>query len=130
MLKRQLALTTALTGKGGTYPNLLDAHPPFQIDGNLGGAAGIAEMLLQSHEGSIDLLPALPKALAQGSFRGLRARGGFEVDASWANGILTRATIRSLAGNVCRVRYGGSEAKFKTEPGKAYALDGRLKKTK
>ena len=126
MLKRQLALTTGLTGKGGTYPNLLDAHPPFQIDGNLGGAAGIAEMLLQSHENGIDFLPALPAALPQGSFRGLRARGGFEVDAAWANGALTEAKVRSLTGSVCRVRYGKRSAEFKTEAGKEYTLDGRL----
>jgi alpha-L-fucosidase 2 len=127
MVKRQLALTTGLTGKGGTYPNLLDAHPPFQIDGNLGGAAGIAEMLLQSHEGAIDFLPALPAALPKGSFRGLRARGGFEVDAAWENGILTGATIRSLLGSACRVRYGKWAAEFKTGAGTSIVLDGRLK---
>ena len=127
MLKRQLALTNGLTGKGGTYPNMLDAHPPFQIDGNLGGAAGIAEMLLQSHEGEISLLPALPTALPQGSAKGLRARGSFEVDIAWANGVLTEATIRSGAGNRCKVRLGGLTAEFKTAAGKAYALDARLK---
>jgi alpha-L-fucosidase 2 len=127
MLKRQLALTTGLTGKGGTYPNMLDAHPPFQIDGNLGGAAGIAEMLLQSHEGEISLLPALPTALPQGSVKGLRARGGFEVDMAWGNGVLTGATIRSGAGNRCKVRYGILTAEFKTVPGKAYRLDAKLK---
>jgi alpha-L-fucosidase 2 len=130
MVKRQLSLTTGLTGKGGTYPNLLDAHPPFQIDGNLGGAAGIAEMLLQSHEDGIDLLPALPAALPQGSFRGLRARGGFEVDAAWSNGTLAAATIRSLIGSVCKVRYGKLKTEFKTEAGKTYALDGGLKRPK
>jgi len=130
MLKRQLALATGLTGKGGTYPNLLDAHPPFQIDGNLGGTAGIAEMLLQSHEDGIDLLPALPAALSQGSFRRLRARGGFEVDAAWANGILTGTTIRSLLGKVCKVLYGKLSTEFKTEAGKVYALDGRLRRPK
>jgi alpha-L-fucosidase 2 len=130
MLKRQLALTTGLTGKGGTYPNLLDAHPPFQIDGNLGGAAGIAEMLLQSHEGGIDLLPALPTALPRGSFSGLRARGGFEVDAAWSGGALTGAVIRSRLGNICRVRYGKLNVEFKTEAGRAYALDGRLRTPK
>jgi alpha-L-fucosidase 2 len=123
MVKRQLALTTALTGKGGTYPNLLDAHPPFQIDGNLGGAAGIAEMLIQSHEGWIDLLPALPAALPQGSFRGLRARGGFEVDAAWANGALKSATITSRLGGTCRIRWGKFAAELKTAAGDTYVLD-------
>jgi alpha-L-fucosidase 2 len=110
---------------------LLDAHPPFQIDGNLGGAAGIAEMLLQSHEGEINLLPALPAALPLGSFRGLRARGGFEVDASWANGALKSATVTSRTGAVCKVRWGKLVTEFKTVAGKSYTLDektpGRLR---
>jgi len=123
MIKRQLSLTTDLTGKGGTYPNMLDAHPPFQIDGNLGGAAGIAEMLLQSHEGEISLLPALPAALPQGSFHGLRARGGFDVDAAWAGGALKSAAITSRLGGVCKVRCGKLATEFKTAAGKTYVLD-------
>jgi alpha-L-fucosidase 2 len=88
-----------------TYPNMFDAHPPFQIDGNFGGANGILEMLVQCVDGEIELLPALPRAWPAGSLRGVRARGGFELDMAWREGELTTVTLRGTRGGVARVRY-------------------------
>lgn len=120
--------------KKSTGPNLFDTHPAgkswiFQIDGNFGGTAAIAEMLLQSHEGVLRLLPALPSAWPEGEVRGLCARGGFEVDIVWNSSRLAQAKIRSRLGAPCKVAYGSLSASFPTRRGSEHTLDAKLNVT-
>lgn len=106
----------------GTLDNLWDTHPPFQIDGNLGGTSGVTEMLLQSHMGFIHLLPALPDCWKEGSVEGLCARGGFEVSICWRDNCLCEASITSRSGGPCTVRYGDRTCSFETRRGKRYRI--------
>lgn len=108
--------------KNGTMDNLWDTHPPFQIDGNFGGTAGVTEMLVQSHMGFVQLLPSLPDAWKNGSVEGLCAKGNFEVGVSWKNNKLEKATILSKAGVPCTVHYGDKILSFKTSKGKLYTI--------
>ncbi len=120
------ARKTSYGGGGGTYPNLFDAHPPFQIDGNFGGAAGVIEMIMQSDENQVYLLPALPDAWRSGSVSGICARGGFEISMRWKDGKLSDATVRSKSGNKCTLSYQGKVVTFATVAGSEYRLDGAL----
>lgn len=116
--------------KNGTLDNLWDSHAPFQIDGNFGGTAGVTEMLMQSHAGFIQLLPALPDAWNEGSVSGLCAKGDFEVSMTWKDGQLQKAVILSKAGSPCIVKYGNAELKFNTKTGRKYIIvlqNGKLK---
>ncbi len=117
-------ILTMLLRPERTYPNMFDAHPPFQIDGNFGGTSGIAEMLMQSCAGEIELLPALPKAWSNGSVKGLRARGGFELDVQWEESKLINVTVRSLAGGSCRLRYGAVTRDLNLAKGRSAQWDG------
>lgn len=109
----------------GLLPNLFATHPPFQMDGNFGYVAGVCEMLLQSHAGEIQILPALPKVWPTGSLTGLRARGGFAVDIAWKDGQLITATIHSLTGRTCKLRYGQNTMELKFTPGQSKRWNGR-----
>src|SRR5690606_1888545 len=112
LLNEQLSLVTEKSEGGGSYPNMLDAHPPFQIDGNFGVTAGIAELLMQSHDGAIHLLPALPEAIGNGQVKGLKARGGFTIASLvWRDNAPVEVTITSNLGGVLRLR---TSSKLKT----------------
>jgi alpha-L-fucosidase 2 len=128
LVRQALALVdtddTNYLGGGGVYANLFDAHPPFQIDGNFGFTAGIAEMLLQSHAGELHLLPALPAAWPEGSVRGLEARGGLTVDIVWANGRLVSARLLPRRAGAVAVRSGENVLTVDTRPGEQITLTG------
>ena len=109
-----------------TLPNLFDTHPPFQIDGNFGGSAGIMEMLLQSHTGAIHLLPALPEKWPEGSVKGIKARGNFELDIRWQNGQLDDVILTSNKGGKCQLKYQDKTISLDTEAGSTYELNGNL----
>ncbi len=124
LLKPSGSTQTQMTGGGGVYPNLFDAHPPFQIDGNFGATAGIAEMLLQSHAGEIHLLPALPSAWPAGRVRGLRARGGVEVDIEWKERAVSQASLLAREATTVRVRRGRTTQEYQLRAGERTIIRG------
>lgn len=130
MINKLLTPAEDPSGKthGGSYTNLFDAHPPFQIDGNFGGASGIAEMLVQSHMPYIELLPALPAAWPSGRISGIRARNGFVLDLTWHQGRLQQVTVTSTSGKPCEIHYGKRVLRLATQKGRAYRFNGALKR--
>jgi alpha-L-fucosidase 2 len=114
--------------RGGVYNNLFDAHPPFQIDGNFGGSSGIAEMIIQSHTGVVELLPALPTELPDGEIKGICARGGFVLDVTWKQGKLQQVKLVSKNGNTCRLKYGMQEIELATKKNGTYVFNSGLKR--
>ncbi|MFC5283532.1 glycosyl hydrolase family 95 catalytic domain-containing protein [Pedobacter alpinus] len=112
--------------RGGVYRNLFDAHPPFQIDGNFGGAAGLAEMLLQSHNGTLDILTALPSGLPNGEIKGLKARGAYTVAIKWSDGMLEQLEIKPQYAGNCTVNYQGKTISFLAKAGKTYQFNQQL----
>jgi alpha-L-fucosidase 2 len=124
--ERAHRMLQSLLANRNTCLNLFGLHPPMQMDGNFGITAGVCEMLLQSHENELNLLPALPKCWPAGSVKGLRARGGFEVDIAWKEGQLTQATVRSKLGGPCRLRSGDTITTLATQVGGSYSLNAAL----
>jgi alpha-L-fucosidase 2 len=130
LVHKLLSPAVKLDGKvgGGSYPNLFDAHPPFQIDGNFGGTSGVLEMIVQSHLDKIELLPALPDALSKGSVSGIVARGGFELSFDWDISQLKTVKVTSKKGQLCKLVYKDKVIEFQTEIGKSYLFDSSLNK--
>lgn len=130
LLHKLLSPAVKPNGKegGGSYANLFDAHPPFQIDGNFGGASGILEMILQSHLDKIEVLPALPSALPEGKVSGIVARGGFELAFEWKNSELISVSVLSKKGQPCKLVYKNKVIEFETEAGKTYSFDAAFNK--
>ena len=134
MIRRLLKTTTdegfEMVIGGGTYSNLLCAHPPFQLDGNMGATAGIAEMLVQSHNDQVILLPALPDIWKSGSVNGLKARGGYEVDIEWDQGKLKKVKMISKISNVVNLQYRDNIISYNLNASESIELNGDLKKIK
>ncbi|MGF1925521.1 MAG: glycoside hydrolase family 95-like protein, partial [Bacteroidia bacterium] len=122
----KMLLRPTANGSSGSYVNLFDAHPPFQIDGNFGAAAGIGELLVQSHEAFIEILPALPTAIPFGEVNGICTRGGFDLNIKWDKGLLKALEVTSKVGGECKLRYKNRNVIIDTKAGETYRLNAEL----